>query len=118
MKVQAWAWAVVGWVLAVLLVGFLTGPWPAAVAAVAAVASLAGWVGSRHFGWAATVLVAAAPVAWLVANWPRLGSISPDLVTQAPWPSRLVAMALVLGTAALATRRTSDPETDPRSIDD
>lgn len=96
--------AAAGWVLGALLAGFVAGPWAALAAALTAVAVLAGWVGSRTLGWVAVGLVAAAPALWLLANWTRLGTVNPDLVTQAPWPSRFVAMGLVVATGALATR--------------
>jgi hypothetical protein len=92
-----------GWIAGVLLAGFLAGPWPALVAAVAAIGVLAGWLTSRVLGWTAVALVGSAPVLWWIANLELIGAVNPGLVTQAPWPSRLVAMGLVLATGALAT---------------
>lgn len=96
--------AAAGWVVGALLAGFVAGPWAALAAALTAIVVIAGWVRSRVLGWVAVGLVAAAPALWLLANWPRLGTVNPDLVTQAPWPSRFVAMGLVVATGALAAR--------------
>ncbi len=108
---------VAGWILAALLVGFVAGPWPALAAALVAVAVLAGWAGSRHLGWVALGLATAAPLVWLVSNGSDLGRVNPDLVTQAPWPSHLMAMALVVGTAALATRQPVEAADDTKEQD-
>jgi hypothetical protein len=94
---------VAGWLIFVATAGFIAGRWAALAAALVALAWLIGWLGSIWLGRAAIALMATAPLAWLASNWTELGVVNPGLVTQSPWPSRLVAMSLVVASAALAT---------------
>jgi hypothetical protein len=82
----------VGLVLATVFVW-----WPGALAVLGAIVARELFqVRFRRLQLAGAVLMAVVPVVWLSSNWSRLGSLSPQLVTLAPWPGRLAGAALTL----------------------
>lgn len=92
-------------VLFTVTVWVVAGPWVAVPAALAAAPMVPpGRVRPEVLLRAAVVLMAAAPLAWLWANLALVGTVTPALVTQAPWPGRLVATALAVGTVGLVAQ--------------
>lgn len=88
---------VVGLLLATVFVW-----WPGVLAVVGAIVARELFqVRFRRLQLAGAVLMAVVPFVWLGSNWTRLGSLSPQLVTLAPWPGRLAGAALTLVAFAL-----------------